>query len=88
MFFAYAAVSAAQKPRHPLRGPGHGQFANRRLYRFHQGQMQLYSLRVAGPVGGGFSPDGGGPGDRGWPPAALSLKPGKNKGAGLGSWLA
>jgi hypothetical protein len=57
MVFAYAAVSAAQKPRHPLRGPGHFLFANRRLYRLYQGQMQLYSLRVAGPVGGGFSPE-------------------------------
>jgi hypothetical protein len=56
MVFAYAAVSAAQKPRHPLRAPGHDPFANCRLYRLHQGQMQIYSLRVAGPVGGGFSP--------------------------------
>jgi hypothetical protein len=45
---------------------------------------------VARPAGGGFSPDGGGGrgGSTVAPIGPLPLKPGKNKGAGLGSWLA
>jgi hypothetical protein len=61
MVFAYAAVSAAQKPRHPLRGPGMVHSQGGTCIRSIAAKSAVTPI-AAEPPGGGFSPDGGGPG--------------------------
>jgi hypothetical protein len=64
MVFAYAAVSAAQKPRQPQgtygsTGPGHSSLRILRHLSAYQRQMQLCSYRVARPMGDVFFPGRG-----------------------------
>ena len=70
-------------------GPGHSPFPYRELYRLHPPQRAPLFRRVARPSWVVFPRTGEGRGEPGWPPAALPLKPGKNKRGGSGvSWSA
>jgi hypothetical protein len=84
---AYVPGKRARKGRANPSGPGHGLFAYRGISRLYPPQRASLFRLAAGPMGGGFSPDGGGPGGSGVAPGP-PLKPGKNKGslAQASSW--
>ena len=68
MPLAYVPGERARKGHANPSGPGHFSFPYRELYRLHQPQRATLFRSVAGPIGGGFSPDGGGPGGAGVAP--------------------
>jgi hypothetical protein len=83
MVFAYAALSAAQKPRQPS-GPGLFHFLTGTFSGSIRRIAPLFPL-VAGPPGGGFPRRGRALGDTGGPQRPSPLTGEKQKGTGL-SW--